>query len=83
MLPSGPILLAGDAAASIAAGLNRHDAVVAPGAGLPDAAEVAELAAEQSERDGLPQVGDFPRPLYLRSPNVTVSGGNAGLRPPR
>ncbi len=81
ILPPGPVLLAGDAAMSIAAGLNRHDMVVVPGEGLPDAADVAELAAERAERDGLPRVSDFPRPLYLRPPDVTISGGNTGLRP--
>lgn len=80
MLPSRPLLLAGDAAASIAAGLDRHDTVVAPGAGLPDAADIAELAVEQAKRDGLPAVSDFPRPLYLRPPSVTLSAGNTGLR---
>lgn len=83
ILPSGPLLLAGDAAASIAADLDRHDTVVAPGAGLPDAADIAELAAQQAERGGLPPVSDFPRPLYLRPPDVTLSAGNTGLRPPR
>ena len=81
MLPSGPLFLAGDAAASVAAGLDRHDMVVTPGAGLPDAADIAELAAERAKRDGLPQASDFPRPLYLRAPNVTMSDGNTGLRP--
>ncbi len=83
LLPDHPVLLAGDAAEALAAGMSRPDVILAPGRGLPDAADVAELADAHMARSGLPPRFDFPTPLYLRAPDVTLSGSNVGLRPPQ
>ncbi len=81
LLPPGPLLLAGDAAPLVRPHLKRDDVRIAPGSGLPDAIDIAALAARDTARGGLPPVLEFPQPLYLRAPDVTVSAGNTGLRP--
>ncbi len=76
-LPSGPLLLAGDAVersrpALLAAG---RDVRLARAARRVDAASVAELAAVRP----LPAAGaPPPRPLYLRPPDVTPLRDGAG-----
>jgi tRNA threonylcarbamoyladenosine biosynthesis protein TsaB len=69
LLPAGPIVLAGDAAARVRPHLDRPDAVFAPGPGSADVADVAELAeagfAEATERPARPV------PLYVSPPGVT------------
>lgn len=71
LLVSGPLVVAGDAAAAILA--LRPDAVAATAPGWPDAGLVARLAAEQWGRgQSLP-----PEPLYLRPPDVTLPGCGA------
>ena len=80
MLPNDPLLLAGDAAAAFADDFGRSNMSIAGGRGLPDAADIAALAAQRIARDGLPPPLEFPAPLYLRAPDVTLSAGNVGLR---
>ena len=80
LLPDHPLLLAGDAAAAFADDFGRSNMSLAGGHGLPDAADVAALAAQCIARNGLPPPLEFPAPLYLRAPDVTVSAGNVGLR---
>lgn len=66
LCPSGPLLLAGDAAAAVLPLLGgRADVVPASGDGLPDAAVVAALGAARPT--GLPA-----EPFYLRPPDVTL-----------
>ncbi len=75
-LPAGPVVVAGDAAATVARVLaDRADVAVASSAAAPDARIVAALAVarRQAARDAeLP-----PDPLYLRPPAVTrpLAGG--------
>lgn len=67
-LASGPVVVAGDAAAQVLPHL--PDAILAASPGFPDAALVAELAAGQWSRgESLP-----PEPLYLRDADVTLPG---------
>jgi tRNA threonylcarbamoyladenosine biosynthesis protein TsaB len=68
-LPARPLLLAGDAAAALAAVLKRSDLALASGAGAIDAAEVARLAA-RAWRPGMRPPP--PEPLYLRAPDTTM-----------
>ena len=66
LCPSGPLLLAGDAAAALVPLLaGRSGLEVAAGDGLPDAAVVAALGAARPA--GLPA-----EPFYLRPPDVTL-----------
>ncbi|MBY6264738.1 tRNA (adenosine(37)-N6)-threonylcarbamoyltransferase complex dimerization subunit type 1 TsaB [Azospirillum sp. 412522] len=71
LYPSGPLLLAGDAAAALVPLLagplpgGRADLVVAAGDGLPDAAVVAALGAVRP-------AGLAVEPFYLRPPDVTL-----------
>ncbi|MDR6769446.1 tRNA (adenosine(37)-N6)-threonylcarbamoyltransferase complex dimerization subunit type 1 TsaB [Azospirillum sp. BE72] len=66
LCPSGPLLLAGDAAAALVPLLaGRSGLAVAAGDGLPDAAVVAALGAARPT--GLPA-----EPFYLRPPDVTL-----------
>ena len=81
-LDAGPLLLAGDAAASLvpflrARGVAFHGPL---GEGLADAAVVARIAAER--RASLPD-GELPpvRPLYLRPPDATRPPAGGRLRP--
>lgn len=74
-LPEGPWLVAGDAAARLAAALGARDGGMpaglrmAAGPGLPDAAHVARLVALR----GLAGAGAGPpQPLYIRPPDVTL-----------
>jgi tRNA threonylcarbamoyladenosine biosynthesis protein TsaB len=68
-VPSGPLLLVGDAAPTLATALaGRHPEVV-PGPGIADAADIARLAAS-AWRPGLRP--EPPRPLYLRAPDTTA-----------
>jgi tRNA threonylcarbamoyladenosine biosynthesis protein TsaB len=69
-LPPGRLLLAGDAAASLARLIVARQGVEqAPGPGLIDAADVARLAAA-AWRPGLRPPP--PQPLYLRAPDTTA-----------
>lgn len=77
LYPSGPLLLAGDAAAAVAPLLaGRADLALASGDGLPDAAVVAALGAVRPT--GLPT-----EPFYLRPPDVTLpkTGGPKTTEP--
>ncbi|PWC74589.1 tRNA (adenosine(37)-N6)-threonylcarbamoyltransferase complex dimerization subunit type 1 TsaB [Azospirillum sp. TSH64] len=77
LYPSGPLLLAGDAAAVLAPLLaGRGDLALASGDGLPDAAVVAALGAVRPT--GLPV-----DPFYLRPPDVTLpkTGGPKTAEP--
>ena len=68
----GPILVVGDGAARVAAALSSAglDASLASAPALPDAVRVAEAAFERLRVEGPP--AHPARPLYLRSPDVTV-----------
>ena len=71
-LPSGPLVVAGDAAPRVAAVLGEAGVPVTPSAvpGLPDAAVVAHIAAQRWHPG---QVLAPPSPLYLKPPAVTRS----------
>lgn len=70
----GPIDVAGDGAARVAAALASAglDASLASVPATPDAARVAEAAFERLRAEGPP--AHPARPLYLRPPDVTVPG---------
>jgi len=68
-VPAGPLLLAGDAAPTLAAALAGRHPEIAPGSGIADAADIARLAAS-AWRPGLRPAP--PRPLYLRAPDTTA-----------
>lgn len=70
MLPGSPLVLTGDATATLAGELRAagRDAIVAAQAGILDVTIVARLAAAR-HADGAP--GEAMRPLYLRAPDVT------------
>lgn len=68
-VPAGALLLAGDGAPRLAAALASRAPVLAPGAGLTDAVDVARLAAAVW-RPGLRPPP--PSPLYLRPPDTTA-----------
>lgn len=67
-LPSGPLLLAGDAAARLQAQSASHDFVMAPGADSVDAVWVARLGRAQADGGAVAP----PRPFYLRTPDTTT-----------
>lgn len=69
MLPPGPLLVTGDAAALVAPALRDRPGTAFAAAAAPDAAAVAGLAA------GRPVPAMPPGPLYLRAPDVTLPGG--------
>src|SRR5215472_6896434 len=68
-LPKEPLLVAGDAAAALAAALGRADLAVASRAGAIDAGDVARLAAAAWRPGWRPPP---PAPLYLRAPDTTL-----------
>jgi tRNA threonylcarbamoyladenosine biosynthesis protein TsaB len=68
-LPNEPLLIAGDAAAALAAALQRPDFSVASRAGAVDAGDVARLAALAWRPGSRPPP---PAPLYLRAPDTTL-----------
>lgn len=79
LLPDdGPIALAGDAAAPVAAALRAAGRPVRllPGHGRPEASVLARLAAARC-RDRLPAAGTPLQPLYLRPPDVSPARRNA------
>ncbi|MGH6975688.1 MAG: tRNA (adenosine(37)-N6)-threonylcarbamoyltransferase complex dimerization subunit type 1 TsaB, partial [Stellaceae bacterium] len=67
-LPSGPLLLAGDAAARLWAQLAGRDIATAAGAHSVDAVWVARLGREHAAGG----TGEPPRPFYLRAPDTTA-----------
>ena len=82
LLGAGPLLLAGDSAASVAPLLTARDIEFRGplGGGVADPAVVAEIAAERwlaPPAEGLPP----PRPLYLRAPDAIKPPGGGRLRP--
>lgn len=79
---AGPLLLAGDAAASLVPLLDTHGiAFDGPaGEGFADPVDIARIAAERwSSRSA----GELPpvRPLYLRAPDATRPPAGGRLRP--
>jgi tRNA threonylcarbamoyladenosine biosynthesis protein TsaB len=68
-VPAGPLLLAGDGGPRLAARLVGRDLILPEGAGIPDAADLASLAAERW-RPG--EVAARLEPIYLRAPDVTL-----------
>lgn len=81
-IDAGPLLLAGDAAASLVPLLDaRGIAFDGPaGESFADAGDVAGIAAERWYSRN---AGDFPpvRPLYLRAPDATRPPAGGRLRP--
>ncbi|MDE2227538.1 MAG: tRNA (adenosine(37)-N6)-threonylcarbamoyltransferase complex dimerization subunit type 1 TsaB [Alphaproteobacteria bacterium] len=67
-LPSGPLLLAGDAAARLRRQIPARDATIAPGTAAVDAVHVAQLGRALLASGA----GEPPRPFYLRAPDTTV-----------
>ena len=76
-LPAEPLLLAGDAAAALAAALKGTDLALAKSAGAIDAADVARLAA-RAWRPGMRPPP--PEPLYLRAPDTTMPRNKPSAR---
>ena len=73
-LPAGPVVLAGDGAALVAAALgdSRGDMAIAEAPRLPAAVAVAELCARRFARDGAALPRRPPAPLYLRPPGARL-----------
>ncbi|MGH6996155.1 MAG: tRNA (adenosine(37)-N6)-threonylcarbamoyltransferase complex dimerization subunit type 1 TsaB [Stellaceae bacterium] len=67
-LPSGPLLLAGDASARLQTQLAGHDFVMAPDAQSVDAVWVARLGRAHADGGAV----EPPRPFYLRAPDTTT-----------
>lgn len=74
------VIVAGDAAERVLEVLIRagREATVSSAPGIPDAATVATLAAENWSGEEPPVL---PRPLYLRPPDVTRAKNGGRLRP--
>ena len=79
-LPSGPLLVAGDAAESVVDVLTEQaiEATLSKASGLPDAARVAALAAARIEAGFDPGP---PQPLYLRPPDAIPAKDGGRRRP--
>lgn len=73
-VPAGPLLLAGDGAPRLAQTLGDRPVILAPGPGLPDAVDVARLAALTWRSGARPTP---LQPLYLRTPDTTLPSGAA------
>ena len=81
-VPNTPLLVAGDGAERLLAALPPGiDAVPAPGAALPDAREVATLAAHRIAEDPTVLQEPPPQPLYLRPASVTPQKDGGRVRP--
>ncbi|HTI85924.1 MAG TPA: tRNA (adenosine(37)-N6)-threonylcarbamoyltransferase complex dimerization subunit type 1 TsaB [Alphaproteobacteria bacterium] len=65
-LPAGDLVVAGDAAERLVAGLGRAS-LIAEASGPPRAAFVAMIGARRVQAGA---VGDLPRPFYLRPPDA-------------
>ena len=76
---NAPLLVAGDAAARAVAALADRGiaAEAADASGLPDAAQVARIAAGRP----LPPAGHPPSPVYLRPPDAVAARNGGRLRP--
>ncbi len=76
MLPDGPVVAAGDGASRLHEALAKSKQVVkiAPGPGLPDARDVAHIAAGRFGGKGKASIAHQspPAPVYLHPPHVTV-----------
>ena len=86
MLPDCPVVLAGDGAARLNEALAKPGPVVkiAPGPGLPDARDVACIAARRvatGEIDRDDGNASHLRPVYLHPPHVTMPKAQGRLRP--
>lgn len=68
-VPAGPLLLAGDGAPRLAAGLAGRMTALVSGPGVPDAVAVARLGAAAWLQGGRQPL---PEPLYLRPPDTTA-----------
>lgn len=82
-LPSGPFVLAGDAARRVADALGSRSADLRapPGPPGPDAVSVAALAAERWSRDGVAPREGHVAPLYIHPPRATLPANQGRLRP--
>ena len=74
------VLVAGDGAGQVIQALKDKgiEAVLSTAPGVPDAATVAEIAAERWSPD---QPAEPLRPLYLRPPDAKASKNGGGIRP--
>jgi tRNA threonylcarbamoyladenosine biosynthesis protein TsaB len=77
LLPAGPVALAGDGSAPVAAALRDagHEFTLLAGLGRPEAPVLARLAALKFESGGAASetpAGIPPKPLYLRAPDATL-----------
>lgn len=81
--PAGLVRVAGDAAPRTAAALIecKRKAYAIPGIDVPDAADVARLAAVRAARDGLSPASNQPEPLYIYPPRARLPVGGGRLRP--
>ena len=77
-LPAGPVILAGDGAALVAAVAERarHDLAIVESPCLPDAAVVAEMCAHRYSRSSAALPRQPPKPLYLRPPGAQPATGD-------
>lgn len=85
ILPDGPLVVAGDGAARLHAALANPARVVeiTPGPGLPDARDVARIAAGRVGAEGMASMTKQspPAPVYLHPPHVTVPKDRGRLTP--
>ncbi len=85
ILPDGPLVAAGDGAARLHEALANRERVVeiVPGPGLPDARDVARIAADRFGAEGMPSMTYHspPAPVYLHPPHVTVPKDRGRLTP--
>lgn len=77
LLPGGPVAVAGNAAAMVVDALSQAglEPRLLDGPALPDAAQVARLAADRAAT--MPPGAPPPAPLYLRPPDASIP------RPPK
>lgn len=83
-MPDTPLVLAGDGAVRLHEVLAATDRVVkiVSGPGLPDARDVARLAADRFRAEGgISGARPAAGPVYLHPPHVTMPGGRPGGRP--
>ena len=82
MLPSTPLVLAGDGVSRLKKYLSRRGDVdvVIDDAIAPDARTVASLVARRWSADG-PTQGPSPSPIYVHPPEATVPVAQGRLRP--
>lgn len=82
MLTADTVLVGGDAAGRVLPALGKvRGARLIAGAELPDASNVARLAARRIARDGVPEPSRRPGPYYIHAPQARVPDRGGRLRP--